>query len=407
MRLHNILSFHIKVSTSNAVNLLHSIGFIFVILLSSSTIAQNITKEKVILQLKWKNQFQFAGYYAAVEKGYYKEVGLDVEIKELEKSATSISKVLTGEAQYGIGNSELVIDYMKGESIVVLACMMQNSPSALVVKASSNIFTPKDLVGKYIEIDKDQSGIEIMAMLSREGVKIDQANTTGTTFSLNNLLANKIDALEVYTTNEPYFLDKFGIPYRLIYPRNYGINFYADCLFTTQEEVENHPERVKEFRNASIKGWKYALDHPEEIVNIIQTKYQSTKTIEHLLFEAEEMRKLINPDFIDVGHSNKERWMNIVEILSQQGFIKQYKDINDFIYNPDDADYSSKRDFFIVIIILLTLGIISLGYFTIKFRESSSNYSAIVKILTKQNNLQKDELMRLNEEAKRLKEGVK
>lgn len=381
---------------------------VFIVLILSCTygndaFSKRVAKEKVVLQLKWKSQFQFAGYYAALEKGYYKEAGFDVEIKELDKSTSSIEEVLSGKAQYGVGNSELVIHYLKGSPIIVLACILQNSPSALMVKTSSNITTLNDLIGKTIEIDKDQSGIEILAMLAQNGIKPNQYQTTPSSFSLNNLLANKVDAQEVYTSNEPFFLDKFGIPYRLIYPRNFGINFYSDCLFTTQDELKSHPDRVKNFRLASLKGWKYALENPEEIANLIQTKHQSTKTLDHLLYEAEEMRKLINPEFIEIGHNNKERWMNIVEILSQQGLVKQYKDLNGFIYNPDEYSNSVNKKVLTAIIAGLVLIIISLIYYVLKLKSSLIIDSSRALKIKEKNNRLMDEVVRLNTELDKIK----
>lgn len=379
---------------------------VLLIIFYSSTLAQSFNKEKVVLQLKWKNQFQFAGYYAALEKGYYNETGLNVEIREANESTSTTNEVLNGGAQYGIANSELVMYYMAGKPLVVLACIMQNSPSAVLVKSSSKIFVPKDLVGKSIEIDKDKTGIDIFTMLSKEGVSLNQINIKSVTFSLNNLLANEVDALAVYTTNEPFFLDKFGIPYRLIYPRNYGVNFYSDCLFTSKEEVDNHPNRVRKFRNASIKGWKYALDHPEEIINIIQSKYQSIKTAEYLLRESEQIRKLINPEFIEVGHSNRERWLSIVEILSQQGFIEHYKDIDEFLYNPYESKEPISNLVLEIILAGFIIGLALLIYYFIRLRKSLSAKNIELEKIILQSELQKIEVKRLRSEVKRLKDIV-
>ncbi|MHC1704021.1 MAG: ABC transporter substrate-binding protein [Tenuifilaceae bacterium] len=360
--------------------------------------AQRIENEKIVLQLKWKNQFQFAGYYAAIEKGFYKEVGLDVEVRELEKSSNPTEIVMSGLAQYGIGNSELVIQYMQGLPIVVIACILQNSPSAIVVKANSNINTPKDFINKKIEINKDESGIEIMAMLLKEGVSSDQINAIESTFSLNNLLSNKIDALEIYTSNEPFFLTKFGIPFRLIYPRNYGINFYSDCLFTTRDEIEKHPERVKKFRQASLKGWKYALTHQEEVANIIQSKYKSIKTLDHLLYEAEEIRRLAVPEFVQMGHTNKERWLNIVETLSQQGLITNLRDINDFVYDPEEESLQYEKRFYLLVIIISALAILFLGYLNYKTKINLLKRTKELSSLTRRYESQIKEINRIKSE---------
>lgn len=371
-------------------------------IISLNASAKKIEKDKVILQLKWKNQFQFAGYYAALEKGYYKEVGLDVEIKEIGKSESTVDEVLNGKAQYGVGGAELVIRYMNGEPLLVLACIFQNSPSSLLVKSANNINVLNDLLDKTIEIDKGQSGIEIIAMLLKAGIKPNQYKTLASSYSLNNLLANRVDAVEIYTSNEPFFLDKFGIPYKLFTPREYGINFYSDCLFTTRNEVERHPERVKKFRQASLKGWNYALDHPEEIANIILTKYQSTKTYEHLLFEAEEIRKLINPEFIDIGHCNKERWLNIVEVLSQQGLIKKQKSIDDFVYNPDyNYNVYTIRILFVILSLLIIITFY-LIYYILKLKNDKNNLTAQSENTNKKTDNLIEEIRRLNSEINKL-----
>ncbi len=312
---------------------------VFLLALATGASGQIREKKRVVVQLSWKHQFQFAGYYAAAEKGYYQEAGLDVDIVEAQKPVNDIvEEVLSGRATYGIGNSELVIHYMHGDPIVVLASMFQHSPTVLAVRQSSTIFTPQDLIGKSIEMNVKGAGCEILAMLYGEGLKPGQFNVVETTYSLNGLLSNRADALLVYTSNEPFFLDKFGIPYRLISPKRYGIDFYSDCLFTSRRQIDKHPEDVRKFREASIRGWEYALSHPEEIARLIQTKYKSAKTFDHLLFEANELQKLILPDFIDIGHTNRGRWLHMVEVLSQQGLITQLRNIDGFIYNPNGGE---------------------------------------------------------------------
>jgi len=377
--------------------------FYFILIVKSLLFAQNSDNNKITLQLKWKNQFQFAGYYAAIEKGFYKEVGLDVEVRELEKYSSVIDIVLRGNAQYGIGNSELILHYMQGDPIVVIASIIQNSPTAIVVKSSSSIYGPKDLVNKKIEINIEESGVEIMAMLQKEGVSIDQIKTERNSFSLNNLLSNKIDAQEIYTSNEPFFLAKFGIPFRLISPRDYGINFYSDCLFTTRDEINNNPERVRKFRLASIKGWEYALSHPEEIANLIQTKYHSIKTLDHLLFEAEEIRKLTAPEFIQMGHTNKERWLNIFETLSQQGLITNYRDINNFVYDPEYDSTLYKTRILMVVILLLFIALAITGYLYYKTKNTLIRHTNEFNSLSKRYESQLREVIRLSTEVSKSK----
>lgn len=88
-------------------------------------------EEKITLQLKWFHQFQFAGFYAAKEKGFYKDVGLDVEIKQRDLKFNNIEQVINGEAQYGVADSILLLYRAKGEPVVLVSPVFQHSPSIL------------------------------------------------------------------------------------------------------------------------------------------------------------------------------------------------------------------------------------------------------------------------------------
>lgn len=124
------------------------------------------------MQLHWKHQFQFAGYYAALEKGYYKDEGLDVEIREFDGKNSPIDQVLEGDATFGIGNSDILVRYMNGDPIVAIAPFFQTSPEALLVRGNSDISKPTDLEGKKIELNVFNAGsTEILAMLQLQGLK--------------------------------------------------------------------------------------------------------------------------------------------------------------------------------------------------------------------------------------------
>ena len=103
-------------------------------------------KEKVSLYLDWLNQFQFAGYYIAKEKGFYDELGIDLEVIEYSDNLDVSNKVIESTATYGIGKSSLIIDKFAGKNIILLSSFFQNSPLVLLTLKTSNIKTPKDLV---------------------------------------------------------------------------------------------------------------------------------------------------------------------------------------------------------------------------------------------------------------------
>ena len=154
----------------------------------------------------------------------------------------------------------------------------------------------------------------------------------------------KTDVFNGYITNEPYFLEKKGIPFSMMRPVTYGIDFYGDCLFTSEQELKENPGRVKRFREASLRGWEYAMKHPDEIIDVIMDKYSSKKTRDQLRFEAKEMRNLIMPELIEIGHMNPGRWRHIADTMVQFEMADPEYVLKGFIYDPNPKpDYTWVR----------------------------------------------------------------
>lgn len=353
---------------------------------------------KVVLALKWKHQFQFAGYYAAIEKGFYSQAGLDVELVEPTLESSSIELVLSGEANFGIGNIELITHYLNGEPLVLLASIFQHSPTVILVKESSDIFTPHDMVGKSLMLETDERGYEVLGMLYSEGLKKEQITIVPHSQSINDFLTNKVDALSAYVTNEPYFLESFGIPYRIISPRTYGIDFYSDCLFTSLNEVQKDSEKVKKFRDASIKGWEYALNNKEEIATLILSKYNSVKTYQQLIYEANAIQKLINPELVEIGHTNKGRWLSMANFLYQYGFINSPKSLDGFIFNPDyhyDVDWTKILYLFAIsMVVLIVFGL----FFFLRVRKAVEKRTKDIQLLVSKLEDQNRQITEINKE---------
>ncbi|MEQ8350326.1 MAG: ABC transporter substrate-binding protein [Leptospiraceae bacterium] len=299
-------------------------------------IAPGAVLEPVRLQLKWKHQFQFAGYYAAVEKGFYREAGLDVEILEAQEGQETIERVLDGHAEFGVGTTDLVLMHQKGEPVVVLAVIFQHSPLALLLRKDSGIQTLHGLEGKKVMIEPHSA--ELFAYLNREGVSLHKLIQPPHTFNTEALVQGKADAMSVYITDEPFALRSRNVPYLLFSPRAAGIDFYGDNLFTTQEEVENHPERVRLFREASLRGWRYAMENKEEIIQLIYNKYSQRHSLDHLRFEARQM-ELLMPDIVEVGHMYPGRWEHIASVYSELNMMRSDYDLDGFMYDPSpDTD---------------------------------------------------------------------
>ncbi len=321
-------------------------GLILVLFFSVSQVKANNDKplEKVKLQLSWYHQFQFAGYYAAKLKGYYQEEGLEVEIRKCNPNLFPVDAVLSGEADFGTANSDIILLYMQGKPVVVLATIMQHSPWCLLVRADSGITVPEDLIDKTVSTEMSYRDAEFQAMFKYEKISIEEINIILSEPGVKNLINGTVDARASYISDEPYNLQSQGYEPRAIRPVNYGIDFYGDTFFTSELQIREHPQRVAAFRRASLRGWQYAMDHPEEIVDYILSTYYAdadpaqAKVIpsrEHLLFEAKVMAEdLVHPALIEIGHMNPQRWQRIADTYVDVGMTEPIDTLKGFIYDP-------------------------------------------------------------------------
>ncbi len=292
--------------------------------------------ERVVLQLKWTHQFQFAGYYAAKAKGFFREAGLEVEFREGHPGMAFADEVVSGRADYGVEMPILLLERQRGKPVVVLAAIYQHSPEILITLEESGIETPQQLVGRRVELRREGT-IAIKAMLLSEGIPLDAIQAVNHSWGLDALISGAVDASAGYVTDRPFFLRQQGIPYNIIRPVTYGIDFYGDTLFTSEREIREHPERVEAFLGASLRGWAYALENPEEVIDLILREYNPRLTRDFLRYEAAETRKLMMPRFIEIGHMSPGRWKHIAETFARLGLLRPDFSLDGFLYRPNGA----------------------------------------------------------------------
>ncbi len=299
------------------------IRFVIVFLLISCTLFSK-ELQKVSLQLQWLDQFQFAGYYIAKEKGFYRDVGLDVELKSYNPAIKAVDDVINKKTTYAIGRSSLIIDKSNGANIKLLSAIFQSSPLVLLATDKSNIKTIKDFSGKSIMLKSDTlEAVSSNAMMSKYDVSINDMLILEHSYDVNDLINGKTDLMVSYISNEPFLLKQRGVKYKIFDPKDYGFDFYSDILYTSEDEELFHHERTLNFRSASIKGWEYAFSNMEETVDIILKKYNTQdKTKEALIYEANELRKLAYYKSDTFGKIDKDKIQRIYDIYNAMDFVK-------------------------------------------------------------------------------------
>jgi diguanylate cyclase (GGDEF)-like protein len=337
--------------------------FIAIIILTSAVFNTSAANEKVIVQLAWHHQFQFAGYYAAIAKGFYQNKGIDVELKTLQPSMSPVNEVIENRAQFSQSGVGLLVDLAEGKKVSAIAATFQNSPIIFLTTEQNNIKHVQDIKNKRVMLSPGNQSLELLVLLQKFGLtnKIDKLLSS---FDINDLVIGNTDTFNAYLTNEPYQLELMGIPPVIIDPKDYNIDFYGDVIFTTQKYIKEKPEVVEAFREATLKGWKYAINHPEEIIELILKDYGTTKTKSHLRFEANALREIMLLDLVEIGHMNKERWKRNIEQLKSMDLLKQPINLDKFIYTPPQPiNFAEYFHWIVLSIFVISIAILSLMYF--------------------------------------------
>lgn len=349
--------------------------------------AQAASKGTVSVQLKWRHQFQFAGYYAAIEKGFYREAGLEVKLLEGGPGMYFAEEVVSGRALYGVADPSLLIERANGKPVVVLAAVFQHSPEVLVVRRDSGVEALSDLAGKPVSLSTP-GVLTVRAMLRKAGVGLDKIEIRQADANMSDLVEGRVVARACYLTDAPFILAQKDISYALFKPVNHGIDFYGDCLFTVEEEIRTHPERVEAFREASLRGWRYAMAHPEELIDLIVERFPGRLTRDQLTYEAEVMRSLMLPEFVEIGHMNPDRWSQISDAFVQLGLLRANVPLEGFLYRNKEERSTGwfRRAGFLagLVILLAASGAAVLGFFNRKLRQTVRHQTAELHAVNQQ-----------------------
>ncbi|TFW25772.1 EAL domain-containing protein [Duganella callida] len=337
--------------------------------------------EKVTLQLKHAHQFQFAGYYAAQELGYYRDAGLDVRIVEGADGNAPERDVISGKAEYGTGSSSLLLARLAGKPVVVLGVIFQHSPYALAMRQTGADPDLRRIIGKRVMIgsltDDLGNADELLAYLTKEGIPPASLLRVEHSFNPEDLVNGKVDAMAIYTTNEPDTFDRLGFPYDIYSPRAVGIDFYGDNLFTSEQEIANHPARVAAFRAASMRGWQWAMSHQEETADLILNKYSRRADRQHLLYEARQMVPLVQPVLVEIGYMNPERWQHIADVYAGLGLLPKHAAFDGFMYQVGDPRANLAWLYRVVGVAVLALVCGAAIHFSLLARERKRALEAI------------------------------
>jgi ABC-type nitrate/sulfonate/bicarbonate transport system substrate-binding protein len=299
--------------------------------------------EAIVLQLPREAQFRFAGYYAALWQGFYREAGLEVEVKEGGASIEPVREVAEGHARFGVGGAELLLRTAHGLPLLVLAPIFQRSGTAVYIRAGSGYGSPEALAKGRVGRPpaSDVRDFEFRAMLEAAGIDPDKLKSVsvepGQTVAA--LAERRIDAGIGSAWEEPWQAYRRGLALEAFDLPDEGAAFYGDSLFTSQRFAAAEPEIVRRFRAASLRGWAYALQNPDRIiVRMVAERRSSAPAADRAAFaryQSEIARRLAHYPELPLGASSPERWKRVERNLSDIGALPSAVDLRAFLYDPE------------------------------------------------------------------------
>ncbi len=231
---------------------------------------------EMIFNLDWVIFGRHAPYYVALEKGYYKDAGLDIKIVRGYGSSDAINKITTGQATFAFGDAgSLVIARGKGAQVKLVAMIYGRSPFAIYSLPEAKIAGPKDLEGKTIAaptFDAPRNMFPVFAKLAG----IDPTKVKWLTVDGGQkdpmLFAKRTDAITEFTPQIPILSKRAkdqNTGLSIMRWADYGFALYSNGIMVSDELITSKPQVVRGFVRATVKGLQYTFDHPDEAVALI------------------------------------------------------------------------------------------------------------------------------------------
>ncbi|MHC1740613.1 MAG: ABC transporter substrate-binding protein [Anaerolineaceae bacterium] len=281
----------------------------------------------ISVQLQWTHQAEFAGYYAADQNGYYADEGLKVTFLEGGSTVDNLASVVNGQAQFGTASAEQLISARaEGQPLQAIATIYRRNPAVFFSLAKFGITSPQDFIGKTIR-GTSTTDSALHAMTSFLGISPDQYTVVSLPSDVKMFLTGDVPVWSAYSTGLLIAVQQEGVDLNIIYPDEYGVHFYADTIFSTDDLIKSDPDLVLRFLRASLKGWTYAVENPEEAAAMV-VKYAPTADTALETSRMTTSIPLINIGTDHIGWMTPEIWAGMAKTLQEQGIITSPLDVS-------------------------------------------------------------------------------
>ncbi len=237
-------------------------------------------EDKVSVRLRWLPQAQFAGYYVAKAKGFYKDNGLDVTINPGGPNINVETLVGSNADTFGVGGGAdaQMFAREKGLPLVVIGMMLQQSPHVFVAREKSGIKTLADFKGKKVSTWFTGAQYTLYAMLASQKLTASDLTMVPQAASMSPFINGDFDVATATRYNEFVTLQEDGINDLTVFkPADYGVTAVADSIVVSESFLKEHRKESQAFLDATLKGWAYAFAHRKEAIDIVMAQSTGLK----------------------------------------------------------------------------------------------------------------------------------
>jgi len=269
--------------------------------------------QRVTLQLNWFHEAEFVGYYVAEAKGFYAANGLDVRILEGGPGDPARAHVLDGTADFAISSfAEQRDGIVDGDDAVALMSAFQIPPLVIFSLKHSGVREPADLAGRRVGITTEYWREVLEQTLAAAGVKVASVTMVDVAAGdLRPLYGGEVDAWLGYAQDEPIQAEIAGHPVAKIYPADYGVGGYEGLLLARDVTIAARPDLVRRFVRASERGWRYALEHPDEAATIL-LEWAPEPGLRFQKLAVRAIGPLVDVPQVPVGWIDASRWRQLM-----------------------------------------------------------------------------------------------